>query len=141
MAQNFKDKIFLSDLADSYSFGKWNAEKCKNFWNRTTFRYAYRPWQFCYDLGPNFGLFLWFLRFLFDLCVIFAVSLWSLCGLFASLCYHTMVNFSIGLVDIIKRKLINDFKIHFLANFARKVCFFLEALLQNIILTDAELIN
>ena len=48
VGQNFQDEILLSALADSYSFGKWNAEKCKFFKNRTTFRYAYRPSKFCY---------------------------------------------------------------------------------------------
>ena len=55
VAQNLKHEKFISALADSYSFGKWNAEKCKKFWNRTMFRYPYRPSTFCYLLHQYQG--------------------------------------------------------------------------------------
>ena len=58
VAQNFKHEKFIWDLADSYSLRKRNAEKCKNFWNRTTFRYANLRSKFYYitrlrDMGEN----------------------------------------------------------------------------------------
>ena len=46
--QNFTFRKFISDQAFSCSFGKWNAEKSKNFWNRTTFRYCPGPSKFYY---------------------------------------------------------------------------------------------
>ena len=58
VAQYFKHEKFIWDLADSYSLRKRNAEKCKNFWNRTTFRYANLRSKFyyithLYDIGEN----------------------------------------------------------------------------------------
>ena len=46
--QNFTFRKFISDQAFSCSFGKWNAEKSKNFWNRTTFRWCPGPSKFYY---------------------------------------------------------------------------------------------
>ena len=40
VAQNFKHEKFIWDQADSYSLRKRNAEKCENYQNWTTFRYA-----------------------------------------------------------------------------------------------------
>ena len=46
--QNFSFRKFISDQAFSCSFWKWNAEKPKNFWNRTTFRWCPGQSKFYY---------------------------------------------------------------------------------------------
>ena len=58
VAQNFKHEKFIWDLADLYSLRKRNAEKCKNFLNQTTFRYAHLRSKFYYitrlrDMGED----------------------------------------------------------------------------------------
>ena len=58
VAQNFKHEKFIWDQADSYSLRKRNAEKCENYQNWTTFRYANWASKFYYitrlrDMGEN----------------------------------------------------------------------------------------
>ena len=58
VAQNFKHEKFIWDQADSYSLRKRNAEKCENYQNWTTFRYANLRSKFYYitrlrDMGEK----------------------------------------------------------------------------------------